>query len=72
MEELLEKLAEILDVDELDGAKKFMDFEEWDSLSSLSVIAMLDADYKMSMSNKELLVYPSINDFCEDVLARKK
>ena len=72
MEELLEKLAEILEVDELDGAKKFMDFEEWDSLSSLSVIAMLDADYKMSMSNKELLAYTSINAFCEDVLARKK
>ncbi len=72
MDALLDKLGEILDVDELDGVKNFVDFEEWDSLSSLSVIAMLDADYKMSMSNKELLAYPSINAFCEDVLSRKK
>lgn len=72
MEELVEKLVEILEVDELDGTKKFIDFEEWDSLSSLSVIAMLDADYRISMTNKELLGYPSINAFCEDILSRKK
>lgn len=68
MNELIEKLAEILEVDELDVNKKFTDYEEWDSLCGLSVIAMLDSDYGMTMKNKEILEFNSIKDFCEAVL----
>ena len=42
MEELVSKLAEILEVDDLDITKKFTDYEEWDSLAGLSVLALLD------------------------------
>ncbi len=68
MEELLEKLAEILEVDEVDVNKKFTDYEEWDSLCGLSVIAMLDSDYNMTMKNKDILEFNSIKDFCEAVI----
>lgn len=68
MNELIEKLAEILEVDELDVNKKFTDYEEWDSLCGLSIIAMLDSDYNMTMKNKEILEFSSIKDFCEAVL----
>ena len=68
MEELVQKLADILEVDELDINKKFTDYEEWDSLCGLSVIAMLDSDYGMTMKNKEILEFNSIKDFCEAVL----
>ena len=68
MNELLEKLAEILEVDEVDVNKKFTDYEEWDSLCGLSVIAMLDSDYNMTMKNKEIVEFNSIKDFCEAVL----
>lgn len=68
MNELIEKLAEILEVDELDVNKKFTDYEEWDSLCGLSVIAMLDSDYGTTMKNKEILEFNSIKDFCEAVL----
>ena len=68
MEELLEKLAEILEVDEIDVNKKFTDYEEWDSLCSLSVVAMLDSDYGMTMKNKEILEFASIGDFCKAVI----
>lgn len=68
MEELLEKLADILEVEEVDVNKKFTDYEEWDSLCGLSVIAMLDSDYKMTMKNKDILVFNTIKDFCEAVL----
>ena len=68
MEELLEKLAEILEVDEVDVNKKFTDYEEWDSLCSLSIIAMLDSDYNMTMKNKDILEFNSIKDFCEAVI----
>ena len=68
MNELLEKLAEILEVDEVDVNKKFTDYEEWDSLCGLSVIAMLDSDYNMTMKNKDIIEFNSIKDFCEAVI----
>jgi len=70
MEELIEKIAEILDVDKLDIDKKFTDYEEWDSLASLSLIAMLDSDYDKAMRNKEILAFNSIKDFCEAVVSK--
>ena len=48
--------------------KKFTDYEEWDSLCGLSVIAMLDSDYGMTMKNKEILEFDSIGDFCKAVI----
>lgn len=68
MEELIQKLADILEVDELDINKKFTDYEEWDSLAGLSLIALLDEDYNMTMKTKEILAFKSIKDFCEAVI----
>lgn len=70
MNDLIEKLAEILEVEELDVNKKFVDYEEWDSLCGLSIIAMLDSDYNISMKNKDILEFASIKDFCEAVINR--
>ncbi len=68
MEELIQKIADILEVDELDVNKKFTDYEEWDSLAGLSLISMLDADYNMTMRTKEILSFNSIEDFCDAVI----
>jgi acyl carrier protein len=70
MEELIEKLADILEVDELDINKKFTDYDVWDSLASLSLIALLDSDYNITMRNKEVMAFNSIKEFCEAVLSR--
>ena len=71
MEELIKKLSEILEVEELDVTKKFTDYEEWDSLSALSVLAMLDSDYNTSMKADEVVAFESIEAFCNEVLLRK-
>ena len=71
MNELVEKLAEILEVDELDVTKKFTDYEEWDSLSALSVLAILDSDYRTTMNGAELKDFESIEVFCKEVLSRQ-
>lgn len=70
MEELIQKLADILEVGELDVTKKFTDYEEWDSLAGLSVLAMLDSDYNTAMSGKEIVAFDSIEAFCKEVLSR--
>ena len=70
MEELKNKLAEILEVDDLDVTKKFTDYEEWDSLTSLTILAMLDSDYHTSMKAAEIVAFDSIEAFCNEVLSR--
>lgn len=69
MEELREQLAELLEVEELDLTKKFSDYEEFDSLAVLTILAMLDSDYNKSMKATDLRAYESIEAFCKDVLA---
>ena len=68
MENLIEQLAEILEVDKLDLNKKFIDYEEWDSLAALSIIALLDSDYNRTITKKEILAFNSIKEFCESVV----
>lgn len=71
MEELITKLADILEVDDLDITKKFSDYDEWDSLAGLSVLALLDSDYNTTMSGKEVASFDSIEAFCKEVLSRQ-
>lgn len=72
MKELLEKLQVVFEVDSIDTSLKFEDYDEWDSLSSLSIIAFLDSDYGLNMTNKEITAFASIEDFCKYVLANGK
>ena len=69
MEDLKTKLAEILEVEILDISKKFTDYEDFDSLAILSILAMLDSDYNMSMKASDIRGYETIEAFCNDVLA---
>lgn len=69
MEELIAKLAEILEVEELDATRKFTDYDEWDSLCALSILAMLDSDYHKTMKAADIRGFASIEDFCKTVLA---
>ena len=49
MEQLKKEIAEILEVADLDTSKKFTDYDEWDSLAALSLLALLDSDYNKQM-----------------------
>ena len=71
MEELIQKLEDILEVENLDITKKFSDYDEWDSLAGLSLIALLDSDYNTTMSGKEVAAFDSIEAFCKEVLSRQ-
>ena len=68
MEELKKKIADILEVSKLDTSKKFTDYEEWDSLAGLSLLAMLDSDYRKSMTVQESYDFANIEEFCKAVL----
>ena len=68
MEKLIQKLEELLEVEGIDLSKKFNEFEAWDSLTSLSIIAMLESDYKITTTNKQLDDFSTVEEFCKFVL----
>lgn len=72
MENLKEQLMELLEVEELDTTVKFTDLDEWDSLTSLSIIALLDSDYGITMKHSDIKGFESIDDFCKYVIENKK
>jgi acyl carrier protein len=53
MNEFLRKIALILEVPELKETDELKTFPQWDSLSVLSVIAMLDANYGVNLHAAE-------------------
>ena len=69
MEELVAKLAEIIEVENLDITKKFSDYDEFDSLAALTILATLDSDYNKTMKASDIRAFESIEAFCKEVLA---
>jgi acyl carrier protein len=50
MNEIYAKLAEILEVDAVAAGDVLAEFEYWDSLTVLSIIAMLDASFGVNLT----------------------
>jgi acyl carrier protein len=67
-EELLEKLKEILEVEELDLSLNFKDFNEWDSLTTLSLIAMVDSDFKITINKEFIESFKNVRTFCDYII----
>lgn len=67
-EELLEKIAELLEVEIVSTDDKLDSFEEWDSLTAFSIIALADSDYNKSLTNKQLKEFITINDLVNYIL----
>jgi acyl carrier protein len=54
MNDFLNKLTSILEVDVVNQDDLFEGFDAWDSLTVLSVIAMIDADYNINLIATDL------------------
>ncbi|MDR1763711.1 MAG: acyl carrier protein [Dysgonamonadaceae bacterium] len=63
MQHLENQIAEIFEVESLDTTRNFADFDEWDSLAALSILAILDSDYGLNLTQKELEEFPTVADF---------
>jgi acyl carrier protein len=67
-EELLKKICEILEVDQIALDDLLEKFEEWDSLTALSIIAMADSDYNKTLNNEDLKTFKTVNDLVNFIL----
>ena len=68
MDKFLESLGEAFERDGIKADDEFRDYEEWDSMVYLSVIAMIDENYDIVISadefaklNKVIDIYNYIN-----------
>jgi acyl carrier protein len=62
MEQFIEELIEVFERDDIDPEDEFRDYEEWDSLAYLSVIAMIDDNYDMVIPGDEFTKLNKIID----------
>ena len=54
MDRFYVRLAEIVEEDKVGPDDVLANFEQWDSLTALSVVAMIDEDYQVNVSAEEL------------------
>lgn len=55
MENFLVQMAELLEVDTVNAQDEITSFEAWDSLTSLSIIALVDDEYSVTISAQDIL-----------------
>ena len=71
MNEFLSKIASILEVENVSESDELKAFPQWDSLSVLSVIAMLDASYGVNLRAADFGPVKSISDLWKLVQSRR-
>ncbi|HOW86845.1 MAG TPA: acyl carrier protein [Candidatus Aminicenantes bacterium] len=57
-----EALAEILEVEKVGDADVLREFDAWDSLTKLSIIALADSDYRTVLTAKDLDGIATVGD----------
>jgi acyl carrier protein len=54
MDDLYSQLAQILEVDRVEADNVLSEFEYWDSLTVLSVLALLDSSYGLNLTAADI------------------
>ena len=70
--EFYQRLAAILDLETVKPEDVLKDFEAWDSLAILSVLAMADSKYGVSIKAEEIRSVVSALDLANMIEAKKK
>jgi acyl carrier protein len=71
-EKLIEALKTALEIEdrEIVLSDKFKEFEEWDSLSRLSLISELDENFEVQLEGKEFETIETVADLLKAVEAK--
>jgi acyl carrier protein len=70
--EFYQKLAEILDIEEVKPENVLKDIETWDSLAILSVLAMADSKYGVSIKAEEIRSVVTVANLADLVNSKQK
>ena len=69
--EFCQRLAEILDIDQVKPEDTLEGFEQWDSLAVLSVLAMVDSKYNVTIAAKDIRGAVTAGDLAHLVEAKQ-
>jgi acyl carrier protein len=72
MHDIYIQLAEILEADKVDANDILSEFDYWDSLTVLSILAMLDANYGVNLTALDVRTMKSAGELVAAVEMRKK
>ncbi len=70
--EFYQNLADVIDVEQVNPENVLKDFAEWDSLSVLSVLAMADSKYGVTIKPEEIRAVSTASDLANLVAAKGK
>jgi len=70
--EFYQRLAEILDIEEVKPENVLKEYEQWDSLAILSVLAMADSKYGVTIRADEIRQVLTAGDLAALVEAKRK
>jgi len=71
MENFLNQMAELLEVDSVNPQDEITSFDAWDSLTSLSIIALADDEYSVTISAQDILNAKIIGDLYQFIQSKK-
>ena len=71
---IIDELKEILEIQdqELTLEDNFRDYDNWDSIANISVIAMLDEQFDVNMNSEDLKKINTVGELVEEVRRRVK
>jgi acyl carrier protein len=70
MNKLYVELQEILEVEEIDPSQVLADFEAWDSLAALSLVASVRSNFGVTLTGEDLRRAATVGDLEKLVLSR--
>jgi acyl carrier protein len=71
MDQFYTRLADALELDRIAGSDVLADFEEWDSLSVLSVIAMIGRNYGVHLTARDIRQVSTAQDLRDLVVTTR-
>lgn len=72
MDSFFQRAAEILEIETISDDVILRDCEAWDSLTALSLVAMIDRDYKVSISADDLMRAVTAGDLYRIVIEKQR
>jgi acyl carrier protein len=71
LDRFYERLAEILEEDKVEAEDELAKFEQWDSLTALSVVSMIDDHYAVNISAEDLATARTVSGLAALVAAKR-
>jgi acyl carrier protein len=71
MENFYEKLAEILETDQVNDTDELKSFDCWDSLTILSIIALASEEYGVTLTANEINSLTTVDNLKQFIASKK-